>query len=94
VFEEPVAIFYIMNTSNEFTSSATIMEGEHYTIDGLNIWDYQWKKTGEKVLVTDMNGRKASLPINEICANGKLVQFAINEVSNGVFIVHHKYYSH
>ena len=31
----------------------TISDGEKYEINGLNIWDYNWDKTGETVVVKD-----------------------------------------
>lgn len=81
-----------MNTSHDFTSSTSITDGEPYEIDGLNIWDHEWKNTGERAIIADTSGRKVSVFVYEISADGKIVPFAVNEVSNGVFIVYHNYY--
>lgn len=42
-----------MEDSNYWNCSATIRESEKYYIDGLNIWEHQWKSTREYFLKKD-----------------------------------------
>ena len=76
--------------ASEFNSSVTIAEGEHYTIDGLNIWAYKWVDTKKHitVLVQDQN---LDIPVYEIKKDDVAVRFAAVEQSNNVWSIYHRY---
>ncbi len=77
---------------NNFTASATVIDGERYEINGLNIWDHQWKSTGERIHISDAtSGRESSQLVKEIISGDKSVKFVADEVSNGVWKVYHEY---
>lgn len=81
-----------MDAKRDFTVRTTITRGEYYEINGLNIWDYEWKLTGERLLVEDDGSeRKSSHYIVEISANGNSAKFVADEYSNGVYKIYHKY---
>lgn len=81
-----------MDTKRDFTVSTTITRGEYYEINGLNIWDYEWKLTGERLLVEDDgSGRKSSHYIVEISGNGNSAKFVADEYSNSVYRIYHRY---
>jgi len=31
----------------------TVSDGEEYKINGINIWDFKWEETGEKIMIKD-----------------------------------------
>ena len=61
----------------------TIVDSESFAIDGLNIWDYEWKDTGQKVDIQDpLYNQNYTLPIYEITDNTMTAKFAAGEFSN------------
>ena len=81
-----------MEDSNYWNSSITIVEGEKYYIDGLNIWEYQWRSTREYFFKKDpVRQMSNKITIYEIENEGKLVRFAAMEVSMNVWIVYTNY---
>ncbi|WP_296605044.1 hypothetical protein [Nocardioides sp.] len=52
-----------------------------------DLWDLDWRTTGESIRVTDpLYGNQRSLPVVEIDAADGAARFAADEVSNGVFL--------
>ncbi|MBB6108324.1 hypothetical protein [Mucilaginibacter lappiensis] len=76
--------------ASEFNSSTIIAEGEHYMIDGLNIWSYQWTDTKEQIAVL-VQGQNLDIPVYEIKKDDIAVRFAAVEQSNNVWSIYHKY---
>lgn len=61
----------------------TVPDGYKFKIKGLNIWDYPWEKTGERVIVKDpLYGRVHNLCVYEIRKGDLTVKFAAGEFSN------------
>ncbi len=79
-------------TPNQFTASATVIESETYEINGLNIWDREWKQTGQRVSINH-NGQSVLLPVYEVASKGKVTRFVAFELSNNVWRVDHPYNS-
>ncbi|MCD8008951.1 MAG: hypothetical protein LUF68_08505 [Clostridiales bacterium] len=53
---------------------------------GVNIFAYDWVRTGEKVEVTDPRyGQKYRFPVYNVSINGQEHEFAAGEFSNSVF---------
>jgi hypothetical protein len=72
--------------TQEWEHLTTIADGVKFNIDGLNIWDFAWKDTGEKIDIKDpMYGKSYSFHIYEINDSTIKVIFAAGEFSNGVF---------
>lgn len=64
----------------------TIIEGEAFTISGLNIWDHDWKSTGKSIYVKDpIYGKNYTMTVFEISDKGSVVKFAAGEFSNCIW---------
>ena len=72
--------------NKDWKYSTAIVEGELYTIHGLNIWDYEWKSIGQSINVKDpLYGQDYTMTVFEIADNGIVVTFAAGEFSNGIW---------
>lgn len=61
----------------------TVPDGYKFNIKGLNIWDYPWKNTGEKIIVKDpLYAREHNLCVYEIRKGDLTIKFAAGEFSN------------
>ena len=66
--------------------AATVVDGNRFEIDKLNIWDHEWIDTGETTPVKDpLYGREFTFTIYEIENGNKKVKFAGGEFSNGMW---------
>lgn len=64
----------------------TIVDGEIYEIQGLNIWDFDWQDTGERVTVKHpLYNQEHVLTVFEFSYNGSAIKFAAGEFSNCVW---------
>ena len=71
----------------------TITDGERFEINGLNIWDHDWKTTGEKIQIKDPLYRQDfTFSVYQINNDQNSAQFAAGEFSNGVWGVYIKSY--
>ncbi len=53
---------------------------------GVNIFDYQWNRTGQKVEVCDPRyGQKYSFPVYAVDIKGEAHEFVAGEFSNDVW---------
>jgi hypothetical protein len=69
----------------------TIVDGELCKIEGLNIWDYEWKNTDERVSVKDpLYGQDHTLTVFEISDQNTTVTFAAGEFSNCVWGIYQR----
>ena len=56
------------------------------TLFGVNIFDYEWKYTGKKVIVKDpLYGQEYNAMICKVVIDGKEYEFAYDEFSNGIY---------
>lgn len=71
--------------------ATSIIDGERYEINGLNIWDYNWQHTGEYINISDpIYGKAYTFPVYEIKSGEQAVIFAASEFSNlvwGIYVV-------
>lgn len=64
----------------------TIIDSEPFEINGFNIWDFNWKETGQSIKIKDPNyGKDYVFEIFEISNNKETVRFAAGEFSNCVW---------
>lgn len=64
----------------------TIIDGELFKISEVNIWDYKWNATGEKISVEDpIYGQSHILDVYEIEKGNSKIRFAAGEFSNLVW---------
>lgn len=64
----------------------TIVDGDEFRLNGLNIWDHKWRATGSKINVKDpLYGQDYGMPIYEIENKYLKVIFAAGEFSNTVW---------
>jgi hypothetical protein len=79
-----------MNTDWNYV--ATIFDGEKFEIQGLNIWDFEWKSTDEKINIKDpLFGKNYSFDIYKIQTIANEIVFAAGEFSNNVWGIYLKY---
>lgn len=52
---------------------------------GVNLFDYPWKDTGEKIEVKSPDGETLRVPVYQTVINGEVRQFAATELSNCVW---------
>lgn len=70
---------------------ATISDGESFEIDGINIWNKEWKSTGEKTTVKDPIYKQDHLiSVYNIIVNNKTIEFAAGEFSNEIFGIYQR----
>lgn len=63
--------------------------GEGDAVPGLpaNLWQLEWRSTSRTILVADpLYGNQRSLRIVEVDTDDDIVKFAVDEVSNGVYL--------
>jgi hypothetical protein len=61
-------------------------ELEPLHLAGVDVWEYEWAKTGERVDVSDPQyGQRLSFEVWHIAVREKTVRFAAGEFSNGVW---------
>lgn len=69
----------------------TIIDGEKYEINGLNIWDFKWEDTGKKINIKDpLYGQKYCFDIYKIQSLNCEFFFAAGEFSNCVWGIYQK----
>jgi hypothetical protein len=79
----------MQNTPLNWNQSTSVIDGQPYTIGGLNIWDFSWKSTGERFLTNDPIYQNAiSVDVYEIHHQGKLIRFGAIEISNMVWLIY------
>jgi hypothetical protein len=70
---------------------ATIFDGEKFEIQGLNIWDFEWKSTNKKINLKDpLYGKKYCFEIYKIENTDIEIMFAAGEFSNNVWAIYLK----
>lgn len=85
-----VKILYSNNTSIKMYKQKTwqheITGSDNAILFGVNIFDYEWENTGEKVEVRDpIYGQKYKFPIYRVIIKNQEYKFASGEFSNSVF---------
>lgn len=69
----------------------TISEGESYKINGLNIWNYNWKSTGISIDIKDpIYQQDYSFNVYEISDGSHTITFAAGEFSNSIWGIYRK----
>jgi hypothetical protein len=73
-------------TKGRWTHAATITEREPFFLEGLNIWDYKWRGTGERVAINDpLYNQPYSFQVYDISGENAKASFAAGEFSNGIW---------
>lgn len=71
---------------NNWKHFKTVVDGEYCEVDGINIWDYEWKSDYEIILVKDpAYGQSKSFIKFWIELPNKKVEFVAGEFSNTVW---------
>ena len=69
----------------------TVSDGEEYKINGINIWDFKWEETGEKIKIKDpIYSKFYSFDVYKIHNDNVYVLFAAGEFSNCVWGIYLK----
>ncbi len=70
----------------KWKNKTVVAEGETCKINGLNIWQFKWKSTGQSITVQDPQYKKSYLcPIFEIMDGDLKVRFGAVEFSNSIY---------
>jgi hypothetical protein len=79
------------DTDDTWEHIKTIVDGEQFDINGLNIWDSDWKDTGERIQVKDpLYGQDFTFSVYEIIKGQTTAKFATGEFSNCVWGIYLK----
>ncbi|MFH6998067.1 hypothetical protein ACHRVZ_09050 [Flavobacterium sp. FlaQc-57] len=69
----------------------TIFDGEKYEIDGINIWDFNWERTDEKIKIKDpLYSQDFIFEVFKIQKDNSDILFAAGEFSNCVWGIYQK----
>lgn len=65
----------------------TCVDGQRFSIAGLNVWDYEWlRRAGESADITDPQyGQPRTFPVYNITDGERCITFAAGELSNCVW---------
>ncbi|WP_332024749.1 hypothetical protein [Kaistella sp.] len=70
----------------------TIVDSEPYYIDNLNIWEFEWKNTGETIQIQDpLYKQNYSFNVYEINSGNKTTRFSAGEFSNLIYGIYEPY---
>lgn len=74
-----------LNKTMTWQHKTTGVDG-HTILFGVNIFDYDWVRTGNKININDpLYGQKDCFPVYKVLINGQEYEFAAGEFSNSVF---------
>jgi hypothetical protein len=76
---------------NKWVHIKTILDGENFNIQGLNIWDFRWADTGQRIVVKDpLYNQEYTMNVYEIQNVDTKIIFAAGEFSNCVWGIYQK----
>lgn len=77
--------------NNNWKHIKTIVDSEPFELNGLNIWDFQWERTGNYIKIKDPNyGQEYSFSVYKIVSDKIEIQFAAGEYSNCIWGIYLK----
>ncbi|UTW64606.1 hypothetical protein KFE98_00445 [bacterium SCSIO 12741] len=64
----------------------TVLDSESFEVKGLNIWDLEWKTTGESIKIKDPKyGQCYTFSVYQITRGSETVRFSAGEFSNNIW---------
>lgn len=79
------------DASNKWEHIKTVVDGDRFEINGLNIWDNEWKDTGERIQIKDpLYAQDFTFTVYEISKGETTAKFAAGEFSNCVWGIYLK----
>jgi len=79
------------NTTDNWEHIKTLVDGERFEINGMNIWNSEWKNTGERIQIKDpLYGKDYTFTVYEIMNEEASITFAAGEFSNCVWGIYVK----
>ncbi|PWK77573.1 hypothetical protein LX99_02450 [Mucilaginibacter oryzae] len=80
-----------MEPTAHWNFQTSVIDGHRYDIDGLNVWDFDWKSTGESFSANDpIYNNTIIVVVYEISSGTRSVQFGAVEVSNLIWLIYQK----
>jgi len=77
------------DSNNKWEHVTTVTDVEPFVINGLDIWDSEWKDTGERIQIKDpLYGKDFTFSVYEIFEGKTTTKFAAGEFSNCVWGVY------
>ncbi|MES2545043.1 MAG: hypothetical protein V4548_09180 [Bacteroidota bacterium] len=84
-------ILEIQEINIDWKHKKTIVDSDKFEIDGLNIWDFEWQYTNEKIRVLDPQyGQSYFFNVYKIQNSGRTILFAAGEFSNCIWGIYTK----
>ena len=81
----------MLDNNNKWKHIKTLVDGERFDVNGLNIWESEWKDTRERVVIKDpLYGKDFTLSVYEIVKGQTTAKFAAGEFSNCVWGIYLK----
>jgi len=79
------------NITDNWEHIKTLVDSERFEINGMNIWDSDWKNTGESIQIKDpLYGQHYTFTVYEIMNEQSSAKFAAGEFSNCVWGIYLK----
>ena len=64
----------------------TVIDSDPFELEGLNIWEHEWKSTGKSINIRDpLYSQDYTFNVFEISDGTKVIRFAAGEYSNCVW---------
>ena len=60
-------------------------DGDKLEIDGLNVWDFEWRKSAKATVRDPLYGQVLEFDVYEIATRTRTLRFAAGEFSNNVW---------
>ena len=75
-----------LQQGDTWTYQKAIAEGDEFVVNGLNIWDFNWQDTGQRIHIKDpLYGQAYTFTVYEIRKENTTALFAAGEFSNSVW---------
>ena len=68
-----------------WTFVGSCRDGVRFEIDGLNVWDFEWRKTARANVKDPLYGQALEFNVYEIATRTRSIRFAAGEFSNNVW---------
>jgi hypothetical protein len=75
-----------VNSESQWSFAGAVPDGEPFNIEGINVWQYPWEDTSERVQVKDPHYHQDfTFRIYRVAAPAGTISFAAGEFSNCIW---------
>ena len=84
-------LFNLNIDGKKWNSVITIAENDAFFINGINIWDFEWEFTGERIHFSDpLRDKNYTFQVYKIITSNLEIEFGAGEFSNCVWGIYQK----